>query len=1278
MPRLLLGTLAPVAALFGVFVIAAAALAATPIGGEFQVNTYTTSTQQFPSVAVDPDGDFVVVWQSDGSAGGDTGSLSIQGQRYDASGNSVGAQFQINTYTTNNQNYASVGIDADENFVVVWQSDGSAGGDTGSFSIQGQRYDVSGNAVGSQFQVNSYTTGNQRYPSVAVGSSGDFVIVWRSDGSAGSDTDFWSIQGQRYDSSGSTIGAQFQVNTYTTLAQRNPAVTIGSTGEFVVVWSSRGSLGTDSSLYSIQGQRYDSSGGAVGSEFQVNTYTTDHQTYPTVSVDAGGDFVVVWNSNGSADSDTSYASIQGQRYDSSGGAVGAQFQVNTYTTLYQRGRGALLGVDADGDFAVVWNSSGSAGSDSDGNSIQGQRYDSNGSPVGGEFQVNTYTTSTQYGSSIGVDSDGDFVVVWHSFGSSGTDTSGSSIQAQRFAVPKAGPVFGAPAASDQFQVNSHTFGFQRRPAVALNSAGDFVIAWASRTSPGSDTSGYSVQGRRYDAGGTAMGTQFQVNSYTTATQRMPSVALESDGDFVVVWVSYDGGAGNDTFRSIEGQRYDSSGSTVGAQFQVNTYTTDRQYFPAAAIDGDGDFVIVWESDGSSGGDTFPRSVQGQRYDAAGNPAGAEFQVNTYTISHQARASVAANSDGDFVVVWHSTGSAGSDTSSVSIQGQRYDASGAPVGAEFQVNSFTTDTQKEPSVAIDADGDFVVVWESKGSAGSDSSGFSIQGQRYDAGGNTVGGEFQVNTYTTGDQGGGSFASPPEVAIDADGDFVVVWVSEGSAGSDISGESVQGQRYDASGNPIGSEFQVNSYTTGYQDDVSVAVDAGGSFVVVWRSDGSFGSDTSSTSIQARRYQHPEAQWRFEEGLGVTPLDSTGNDNTGALTGAVYSVDAPALPGAVANDFALLFDAKGDYVTIPAGAATNLRIYLYGLTVEASIKPAALPVPLDGAGDRLKRIVWADHGAFSLSLRSDVMGNTDLEAEVNAVGGNPAACTTTATAAFPGGTSGFSHVALSYASEVLALYVDGVELATSAAPGGCGSTVGPVEALDILRIGSDETAEGAPTSDRDFRGVIDEVRITSGAILASELLFSADQVDSDGDGLLNSVETDTGTFVDENDTGSDPFDADTDDDGLEDGDEVALETDPSDPDTDSDGICDGSGTGGGGCSAGPDLCPYAPNGVETDSGGINTSSPDGIGDGCQCGDVTDNGIVDASDLQAIRDTLVGNAPMGTYVGKRCNLIGPRAANGSGSDCDVADAFVLDRLLEGGSVGIRFDNACDAYFGL
>src|SRR5262249_26784340 len=141
----------------------------------------------------------------------------------------------------------------------------------------------------------------------------------------------------------------------------------------------------------------------------------------------------------------------------------------------------------------------------------------------------------------------------------------------------------------------------------------------------------------------------------------------------------------------------------------------------------------------------------------------------------------------------------------------------PLGSEFQVNAYTTTNQYHVRVASDAANDFVVVWESYGtSAGNDNSRFSVQGQRYNATGSALGTQFQVDTYTTSQQ------SVPSVASDAIGNFVVVWQSDGSVGNDngpFAGASIQGQRYDASGNALGGQFQVNTYTTGLQGNPSV---------------------------------------------------------------------------------------------------------------------------------------------------------------------------------------------------------------------------------------------------------------------------------------------------------------------------------------------------------------------------------------------------------------------------------------------------------------------------
>jgi hypothetical protein len=162
------------------------------------------------------------------------------------------------------------------------------------------------------------------------------------------------------------------------------------------------------------------------------------------------------------------------------------------------------------------------------------------------------------------------------------------------------------------------------------------------------------------------------------------------------------------------------------------------------------------------------------------------------------------------VVWQSYGSGGTDTSYASIQAQRFNASGVPVGGQFQVNAYTTNRQNSPAVAVEPQGNFVVVWQSYGSGGTDTSGYSTHAQRHDAIGTPLGGEFQVNAYTP------NWQIRPAVAAGAPSNFMVVWDSDGSDGTDNSASSIQGQRY-SSGEVIFSDDFESGDTSSWSSTV-----------------------------------------------------------------------------------------------------------------------------------------------------------------------------------------------------------------------------------------------------------------------------------------------------------------------------------------------------------------------------------------------------------------------------------------------------------------------------
>lgn len=378
----------------------------------------------------------------------------------------LGPEFRVNTHTTQVQASPSVAFDSSGNFVVVWNSnlqDGSLPG------IYAQRFGGSGGPLGSEFRVNTYTTGDQRLSSVACDASGGFVVSWTSylqDGSG------WGVFGQRYGATGAPLGGEFRVNTFTTDYQGPSAVSADLLGNFVVVWDSRYQ---DGSSWGIFGQRYASSGAPLGDEFRVNTYTTKAQLYSSVASDPAGTFVVVWQS---VDQDGP-SGIFGQRYNSSGTALGPEFRVNADTTMIEF-RPAVAS-DAAGNFVVVWQEQNSGGLESE---IVGQRFSNSGTALGPEFRVNTSTTGEQGPPSIASDASGNFVIVWRS----PQDGFAYGIFGQRFANS------GAPLGTE-FLVNTYTTGSQERPAVAADPLGNFIVTWDSA---GQDGSTLGIYGQRYN------------------------------------------------------------------------------------------------------------------------------------------------------------------------------------------------------------------------------------------------------------------------------------------------------------------------------------------------------------------------------------------------------------------------------------------------------------------------------------------------------------------------------------------------------------------------------------------------------------------------------------------------------------------------------------------------------------------------------------------------------------------------------------------------------------
>ena len=410
----------------------------------------------------------------------------------------------------------------------------------------------------------------------------------------------------------------------------------------------------------------------AGAETGVNTFTTSNQSNPSIASDAAGDSVIAWQSSGQ----TGTYGIYAQRYNSSGVTQGSNFLVSTVTTNGNQ-IDPKVAMDPAGAFVITWQSSGTSGGVGPG--VYAQLYNASGSAVGGPITVSPVSTK-ETSPSVAMDSMGDFVIAWqHQYKHHGNQY--YDIEAQRYTP--AGAATGSMLYPDSSPAPQGDY-YDMAPSVAMDSTGDFVVAWQSSnyysTTP-------IIKAQRYNSAGAQQGSNLVASTYTSGNQKNPAVAMDAWGDFVVTWESFgQDGSGY----GVYAQRYNALGAAQGSQFRANTATVGYQRRPSVSMDAAGDFAIAWESfsqDGSNYG------VYTQSYTSAGAPQGSETRVNTTTTGNQELPAIGMNSTGNYVAAWESNGQ---DGSGYGIYSQRYSvaptsATRAPVGASNTIVTLSTST-----------------------------------------------------------------------------------------------------------------------------------------------------------------------------------------------------------------------------------------------------------------------------------------------------------------------------------------------------------------------------------------------------------------------------------------------------------------------------------------------------------------------------------------------------------------------------------------------------------
>lgn len=413
---------------------------------------------------------------------------------------------------------------------------------------------------------------------------------------------------------------------------------------------------------------------------------------------------------------------------------------------------------------------------------------------------------------------------------------------------------------------------------------------------------------------------------------------------------------------VVGRRVSKTGVPLGVAFPVNTYTTGSQVTPRVAPLPDGGFVVVWIDTARDGSET---GVFGQRFDASNAPVGGDFQVNTYTTGPQGDdddgPTVAADGSGRFMVAWDGRGP--QDGGSVDVFMRAYDEAGSPQGPEFLVSTPLDDLEERyPKAAANEVGDFVVAWNRAYS--------TVRARRFDTSGAPAGPELEV----TND----GYENVPNVAMDRAGNFVVTW----EADEYYFFREMVARRFSRDGVPLGPQFQVNTVVQLYQYDPDVAADPAGNFVVAWN-DYYQNFNTSGYPLLGRAFAAP--------GLACAPAALAGcRTPTTPLKSKLLLVDEPddtddqlrwKFVKGEATDPAAIGDPTSDedYVLcMYDGAGTALlmenRIFAGGT---CGTKPCwkALGNPPGATGHRYKSKDRTPHGILKMVVKPGPDGKSKV---------------------------------------------------------------------------------------------------------------------------------------------------------------------------------------------------------------------------------------------------------------------------------------------------------------
>jgi hypothetical protein len=663
---------------------------------------------------------------------------------------------------------------------------------------------------------------------VAMNGSGEAVVVWRDSRYA-----LGLVFARRFDSNLNPHGPSFRVCNDLPYATYWPSIDMNGLGSFAVVWIKEGGDYANRTVYS---QLYDSDGRSICENVEVSDPLDPRPSYPSVAISEVGSFVVCWVEEVKGHTDELVARMM----DSDGQHAGPVFQLSDPSDNDVQ-RAPRVATGGSGNFMATWTESvggevficsfNSSGTITSGPTVVNRAnpdmpvrnssiaiapsgrcvitwlitddsyeefhpfmklFDAMGTPLTEDVPVcSGPLSSSSYPVEIAMEESGDFTLVWTDPRNGNDDIYMREYNAD-----------GNPLGIDQAVSGADGPDRQMDGAVASDGNSQRLIVWEDRRNDHTD-----IYGQSYSGNAAELGNGMRINDdVASAYQHNPGIACNSSGQFSVVWLD-----NRDPDYACYLQVFDAAGNPVSDNVEVSNTDIHSSQFPAVSMDATGRTMVVWNEAGD---------VRAQYFDHTGLPTGADFSVNDTALAALNMA-VAMSDSGKSIIAWRTGGIPWEPTDGIYVR--RCDESGNPIGPSFMTNEYLGGGELNPSAAINAEGEFIAAWHCL--RDDDSSG--VYAQLFDSAGVPIGSNIFIGATSNIRQG-----YDPAVCMDSTGAFVVAWRAREPDGPAGYANSVRAQRYDPSGNPLGTEIIANELP-GLPNSAmpDIACDDEGNFVIVW---------------------------------------------------------------------------------------------------------------------------------------------------------------------------------------------------------------------------------------------------------------------------------------------------------------------------------------------------------------------------------------------------------------------------------------------------------------